>query len=455
MGHADEVWWDATCAALGDRRRARTLRRVRERLQSHVGQSWSAALGSGLRQAAGDLVALASAGYRDMVAGDVAVTVARCAALPWVIASDDTCAYDFTSQRGKQGMGRLRSKGRGVWGHSVLALSPQGQVQGLLDTQFWTRQGPALAGQRRARDYAAKESRKWELSLERVQELLPPGLVVVIVSDRESDIYRYIIAPRGAHVHLLLRLTHPRRLADSEQDLVTTARFAPVVGAGWIDVPAERGRPARQACVQIRVSEVEVCSPRNGWSGPASTVRLWVIAAREENPPAGAKRLEWILASTRPVVSLADAWEGLRIYALRWQIEVLHRTLKKDGLRVERLQHKSALAVERALAIYQGVAADMLHLVQVARADPARPATDFLASDALTVLALSTRRPVTTIGQAVAAIAVLGGWPGHPRSPRPGVQVVSTGYHDLVVMVTGYRLARGLPHGPVCYNDTG
>ena len=70
---------------------------------------------------------------------------------------------------------------------------------------------------------------------------------------------------------------------------------------------------------------------------------------RETYPPAGVAALEWLLLSTREIASVEQAHECLRWYCLRWRIEDWHRVLK-SGCRVEALQHKTAVRLQRALA---------------------------------------------------------------------------------------------------------
>lgn len=451
---ADALWWEASCRRLGDPRRARTLRRVRRALAAQRGQPWSRALGPGLRQAGGDLVARRGGQAEDLLAGDYAVCAARCAEAGWVILSGDSSAYDYSGHRATCGLGRLRSRGRGFWGHSVLALSRAGRVLGLLDTECWTRSGPALAGARRQRAYRDKESLKWARSAERATGRLPAGVRALLVTDRESDIFAYFAAPRRAGVELLVRLAHPRRLAaEGELDLLSTLALAARRAVVRLRLPAQPNRPARDADLTLRWACLPVRSPRNGWEGPAQSLWLWVLEAREEDPPPGAKRLRWVLASTQPIDSPVAAAELLRVYALRWTIEVWHRSLKTEGLRVERLQLRTVERLQQALAIYQGVAVDLLAVLHESREHPERPAVEVFEADELAVLAQATRREVSTLGQAVAAVAVLAGWPGHPRSPRPGITVFSDGYRALHLLVIGYRLGRGAPPPSSCCND--
>ena len=52
------------------------------------------------------------------------------------------------------------------------------------------------------RPYRERESYKWEQSLRALSQRLPPGLAVVVITDRESDVFEYFLASRRPGVNL-------------------------------------------------------------------------------------------------------------------------------------------------------------------------------------------------------------------------------------------------------------
>ena len=62
-------------------------------------------------------------------------------------------------------------------------------------------------------------------------------------------------------------------------------------------------------------------------------VRLWAIAAAA-GAPAGVEPIRWYLLRTLPAENVEQAVERPRWHALRFQIEVCHRTLK-SGCQIE------------------------------------------------------------------------------------------------------------------------
>ena len=77
----------------------------------------------------------------------------------------------------------------------------------------------------------------------------------------------------------------------------------------------------RLAELRIHYAEVEInvpsyLIPKYG----VKTIKLTAVLAREFNPPPGQKRIEWLIWTTLPVNSLADAVDIVRWYSRRWTI---------------------------------------------------------------------------------------------------------------------------------------
>jgi hypothetical protein len=92
----------------------------------------------------------------------------------------------------------------GLLAHTALAPTTEGVPLGLLSQESWARD-PARFGtvaERRRQPVAEKESQKWLTGLQRVAEALPAGSRVVLVQDREADVFAFLAAPRPAHMEL-------------------------------------------------------------------------------------------------------------------------------------------------------------------------------------------------------------------------------------------------------------
>ena len=173
-------------------------------------------------------------------------------------------------------------------------------------------------------------------------------------------------------------------------------------------------------------------------------VALWAVHVVEEEPPAGAKAIEWCLLTTREITSPEQAEQCLQWYCLRWRIEDFYRVLK-SGCQIEELSHDTAERLKRAIAINAVIAWRVMLMTLLGRATPDLPA-DLLFSDIeLQVLQAfaKTRRdlkPPTRLHAAVHVVAKLGGYLGRKNDPPPGHQLMWEGYTVLRHMCSGAAL---------------
>jgi hypothetical protein len=434
------------------------LATIGERRVRHPELSFSAACGTASRQAAPRIFEHPETTVAGLLAGHSAQTAQRCGAHDVVLAVQDSTEFAYTSHQQTSGLGPLgHGFTRGLMGHTVLAVTPEQLPLGILHMAVWARD-PAQHGQRHARRQrptAAKESQKWIEGLQATEAVLPPDQPVVLVADREADVFAYLAAPRRANTHLLVRACRPRTVVvgaavaaggPQRASLLTVARSAPVIGGMPVTVPRQPGQPERVAQLELRETTVQVQPPlhrKAGEPGTPQTVRI--VCATEGAPPAREKPIQWILVTTLPGGTEAEACRVVRYYACRWVIERWHYTLK-SGCRVEKLQIDDAASLKHALAVYGIVAWRLLWLTQLARVEPEQPAEAVVGAEERAVLEQASGRQVETVREAVRAIARLGGFAGSPSEGEPGVKSLWLGVRRLDAMVEGWRLAlRSLP----------
>lgn len=452
-------------ATLHDRRCVRSVIRICTALAARPDLSFSAACGPAVRQAAHRIFEHERTSVADLLEGHFAATARRCEGLPLVLIAQDTCTFVYDQQQ-ILGLGRVNGSHRsgGLLGHAALALTPEGTPLGLWHVELWgehddlpASKGPMTTGP------GEKESRKWHNGLVAVAQRLPEGAQGLLIQDREGDIFDFLAADRPERLHLLVRARHDRTIEyealteaaaatrTERGKLFAVAASAPVAGPRTVTIPrqSDRGkqpaRPARKAQLEVRVTEVRLQRPRQSSPAAQAEIPVWVVHARETEPPAGEKPVHWVLLCTMPVKTLEDAVRMLRYYARRWVIERLHYTLK-SGLGAEKLQIDDAVSLSHALALYYVVAWKLLCLTYAAREDPDCPAVEILSEDALAVLQAHTGRRVETVREAVIEIARLGGYQPYRTAPPPGVKALWQGQIALESMVIGWRLALG--HAP-------
>jgi hypothetical protein len=472
------AWREMRGAAVPDVRARGSLADVCEGLADQPGLSFSAAAGTAGRQAfrrlgssnggpaetvaaaqqdaAGDVQEAPPAagvsrtvGVPQLLAGHVQETAQRCGALPRVLVAQDTTELKFPHSPLTEGLGPTGTDphSKGLLSHSALALSPAGTPLGVLHLSLWAREQEAYGQRhgRRRRVVAEKESHKWLSGLRAVEAALPATQEVVVIQDREGDVFALLAEPRGPRTHLLLRAAQNRKvqwtLPDGQgatDSLFAVAAAGTIVGSLTVQVPRRRGQDEAQATLEIRVTAVVVQPPRHRKAGdPDTSQAVTLIQAVELHPPAGETRIEWVLVTTLPVPDAPTAVEVVGYYACRWRIERLHYTLK-SGLQVEALQHETRETLDRVVALYYVVAWHLLWLTYVAREAPTAPAATVLREVEIRVLQQVTGRPVHTAQEAVEALGILGGYAPYRSALPPGVKVLWRGYRRLQDMLLGY-----------------
>jgi hypothetical protein len=354
--------------------------------------------------------------------------------------------------------------------HSHYAVSAEGLPLGLWEVAFLTRGDAhfrARSGARKKRPLSEKESVRWLEGWQHAQALAAalPHREVFALSDREGDIYEIYAAweaacrAGGAGAQFLIRASQDRAVehtaAGSPKRLFAALAQAPLLGTVHFEVPAKkqmkkkRGgsrvmtlRRARSVCQEIRAMEVTLRPPSRPGGRPPP-VKVWALVAKEIDPPPGEEPLSWVLLTSVPVETLAQAQRLIGYYLRRWDIEVFHRVLK-TGCRAEALQLKNGGAVRNALIIHAITAWRILYLTQVARIAPEEPCHLVFASAewqaACDVAAAGRARdapPAPSLKEIITIIARFGGHLGRKGDGPPGPQVLWRGLARLRDFTTG------------------
>ena len=181
------------------------------------------------------------------------------------------------------------------------------------------------------------------------------------------------------------------------------------------DVPARPGKHgARQAVMAVRFGQVRIrrpaaCSDRNA----SPEVELFAIEVRELNPPPGETQILWRLLTTHTVETVEQAITVVGWYRLRWHIEQLFRTLKRQGLRVEESVIEDGEALEKLVVIALIVATITMQLVlAIAAGSQGPPASRVFTPEQIEVIACSAAKTARPHPQAAEPVCT--------RRPRLG-----------------------------------
>ena len=150
-----------------------------------------------------------------------------------------------------------------------------------------------------------------------------------MVGDRESDIYS-CFAGRSAGVDLIFCAAQDRAIERApDRPVVAGSLFASA--AAWPDLtclrvkvaPRRVGDPSRVATVALRAGPVTLLLPRQGFAKiDAATMSMTLVEAREINPATKQEPLHWRLLTSLEVGDADAACEIVRLYRLRWRIDI-------------------------------------------------------------------------------------------------------------------------------------
>lgn len=477
----NESWIEQEFGAvqLGDQRLNERLRRLLASKWEHPQRSLSAAChGRAEIEAASRFVDNPKATPDKILAPHRAAIVERIlqGGHRRVLLVQDTTECDFTTHKKLQGSGPLAGpERRGFFVHNLLVLVPEERVPlGLWHASVYAREdSPDGKSDPKQLPIEQKESFRW---LEGYREAcalagLVPACQVICLGDRESDIYELFVEheqrrAQGLPVaELLVRSCKDRRLepehppeetsttpAEAEKPvghkILSRLAAAPVLGQVKFGVPEALQRnkkvkgsrqPPVQRSARTVAQEVKAISTRfrppyrhAAAGGEMPPVELRVVEAREVAAPAGEEPLVWVLLTTLPVETFAQAGELLELYLCRWEIELLHRVLK-SGCNVEEIQQRFDFRIATVITLYLIVAWRLLYLMRLGRACPELPCeVVFEESEWKAVVVVLKGRAALaqqpTLGEMVHMVGELGGYLRRKNDPHPGMKSMWIGF---------------------------
>ena len=386
-----------------------------------------------------------------------AARLAPLAAGRHVLAIQDTTELNFEAHaRRTRGLGVVgNGVDQGFFLHPVLVASAEagGGVLGLADAQLWCRR------KRKQKNYRQlpieeKESYRWLVGAERAKAALASAAMVTVIADAESDIYEEFARIPDARTQLLTRACRDRTLA-SGASLYEHADALPEQYCYTLALPATKKRTARVARMALRYGSVTICRPANrpDKSLP-DEITLFLVDAREIDPPAGVEPVHWRLLTTHVVTTLDQARQIVDWYCRRWAIEQLFRTLKRQGFDLESSQIEEAEALMKlaVLAVIAALRTLQLTLARDGTTDqPAAVAFDTSETAVLhhlqpTLEGKTAKQknpfPPDSLAWAAWIIARLGGWSGYAKQRPAGPITMLHGLIHFAAIAHGFSLAK-------------
>ena len=360
------------------------------------------------------------------------------------------------------GVTNASEMGLGFFIHPSFVIDAESLMPyGFSDVKLWNRTHEAAAKDKsHAKNMASigeKESYKWIESSTKSKQTLAEARQVIIIQDREGDIYeQFCLVPDG-RTHLLIRAKTNRVLSDRSRLFEHLARL-PRQGDYQIMLEGDRRRgiKKRTAIIEVRFDKIAISSNQyNDKSLPASK-DLYAIEAREvtegvENP------IVWRLLTTLAVEDLEMALLCIEWYTCRWIIEEVFRILKKEGFNIEASELSQAKAI-RKLCLLMLETIIKLFVMQIAYAMPEEevaPQSCFSEQqiqcmehqiEHLEGRTEKLKNPYTPsdLKRYIWVVARLGGWKGYSSERKPGITTFWIGLQKLTAIIQGWLLFRNV-----------
>lgn len=453
--------------ALGDKRLTKRLVQIGKQLCSFTGKSLSSSCEGKEDLVEGSYRFIRNERFKgsQIAEGGYEATAELAQTIPVLLAIEDTTSLSY-SHEASQALGytsnNVKAKKRGYIVHSTMLMdAAKEKTIGLIAQERWCREA-ANYGKKHKRTHTAyeqKESYKWEKNSHQLAKRLGDKLEDTIsVCDREADIYEYIQYKLDNKQRFIVRATHNRQIADSEEYLFKDMTSANVLGSYEIEIAQKGGRKKRKVKLELKAKQLTFIPPKRKVCGEIALapITLNVVIATEKYPQTD-EVLEWILLTTEAINTFAEARKVTRYYELRWRIEDFHKAWK-SGVGVEKQRMQTSDNLEKMIVILSFVAIRLLQLKEYFEPQELSSleahnvcvsCEELLNEIEWKVLWKTVEKkefPSTPPNAAWAyqAIAKLGGWSNSKRTGKAAWSTLWDGWFRLTERVEGFILAQAM-----------
>jgi hypothetical protein len=359
----------------------------------------------------------------------------------------DTTELDFGKDRQLQGVGPTgNGSGQGFLLHNALLVqADSGEIIGIAGQTIHYRKKKRKSKKSENAAQRMKRKRESEVWGKVIDAVGKPAEDVeyVHVFDRGGDnfeVYCHLLEQRGEWVIRASKLNRYILAGDSDERLQLREYLPRMkrLGEYTLSLRARPGQAAREARLEVRVGRIKIPRPRHvsPWVRKLKQppIAMNVIEVVEVDAPAGVTPIRWILFTSLPVETFADAWAVIGYYEMRWLVEEYHKALK-TGCRTEFRQLKTAGRLEALVGLTSVVAVRLLQLKSLARVEPDVAAQRVVPRVWLQMLKLArkglNRVHDLTVGQFYREVAKLGGFLGRKGDGDPGWITIWRGWEKL------------------------
>lgn len=326
----------------------------------------------------------------------------------------------------------------------------------------WSRNGEKAKCSER--DYKSepieeKESYRWLECVKRSRQVLGQAGQVIVVSDREGDIFEVLDRLPDEKTHVLVRSKASRMILNEQgqrQQLRSFIEGQPLAGSYQLRVQGDKRskRKGREASMEVRFAQATLLPPKRLGGGTQGSTALYIVEAKEkpQSCPPGEKPIHWILVTTYEVESLADAFQIIKWYKGRWNAEQIFRLSKRQGLNIEQSDLETGYAIIKMALLAILAASKIILLHQASKQEQAVPMEKTFNQEqrkclATLVKTLEGKTPKQqnpyvqdSLQWAYWVLARLGGWKPHEK--QAGVITLFRGWQRFNQIFEGWILAQ-------------
>jgi len=371
-----------------------------------------------------------------------------------VLIVQDTTELDFSLHPPDDAKCLNKEDRFGLYDHTHLAVTPEQLCLGVVGVEEFDRTPESLgkAKERATLPIEQKESLRWLTGYRLASRLAgeTPATQIVIVADREADIYDIFMEaeqhPTPADFIIRAKIERCTLERDPDSGPAAYRKVRDEVSDSelrtmrTIELPQTPKRKARQAELEIRAIEVVVKPPHARSSLPSVTYH--VVLVEEVNGPGDGTEVSWLLITSLPIDSVKEILRVIDYYVARWTVEVYFRVLK-TGCRVEEIQLETMHRIKNCLAFYRIIAWRVMYLTHLNRECPSLPCDVVFADyEWMSVWKVTTKEEIPDtpppLSEFMPLLTRLGGYNNRPGEPAPGPQTVWVGIRRMCDFATAW-----------------
>ena len=387
-----------------------------------------------------------------------------------ILLVEDTSELSFGLEPHKTGLSKVgNGKEAGFYLHPVIVLdASDGGCLGLGETEIYQRttyeQGDPMndakyrSKELQKKPFCDKESYRWYSAIAKTLKRTPDAVRHTVLADRESDIYEAMCGFIDLKCDFVLRAQYLDRTLNYDRSGHSVAKELAQwssKGSYSFDLPPTDKRSAHTAVLEIKFGVVLLARPHAGVvKHLPKTIKVSVVEVKErsESVVNNEQPIHWVLLTSHTINSIEEALQIIRFYRWRWVIEQVFRTLKSQGLDMEKSEVTTYEGLANLALMALIAAVQIMQLVQARDGNTSQPIQSVFTEPEIEVLKklnptlegrndkLKNPHSPQTLAFAAWVIARLAGWSGY-KSQRPaGPITMKLGFTRFKAIAQGFYL---------------